>query len=53
MPKNVMVSMDEGVLAEFDRLRGMIQRSPYIVKLMRDEVERLRPIDKQKGDLEK
>jgi len=48
-----MISMDEGVLAEFDKIRGMIQRSPYIVKLMRDEVERLKPINEQMEDLKK
>lgn len=49
MPKSVLVSMDEEVLADFDKIRGMIQRSPYIVKLMRDEVKRCKSKTRLEG----
>ncbi len=40
MIKKVMVSIDETVLADFDKMRGIVTRSAYIVNLMRIELNR-------------
>ena len=41
MIKKVMVSIDEDVLDEFDGILGLVPRSAYINKLMKQETERV------------